>query len=479
MTAPSGGKHAHFIGICGAGMSAVAHLMQEAGWRITGSDEGFYPPVSDFVASMGIETFTGYRASNITDSVDLIVIGKNAKLVPETNEEVALALTRFKDRVKSFPEVVADFAATRHNVVVAGSYGKSTVTALIAHVAAHAGLDPSYVIGALPKGFKATSHLGTGDLFILEGDEYPAANWDARSKFEHYNAHCVVLTAACHDHVNVFPTLADYHAPFVRLLDGLAARDGLLVASVDEVNARSFFTAYPGRKRSYGLDDGDVTATDLSFGAGTSFTIRFGGKPLVRIRSHLLGRHNVENVLAAAAFLVGEDLVSPQAFADAIADFSGLTRRLDRKVPVACPVHVYEGFGSSFEKARSAIDAMRLHFPDARLTVLFEPHTFTWRNRVALPQYKTAFADTDRVWLYHPPSQGAATHDQVTLDEIAAVARTHHPDIRTFDRDTAAAIADATEPGDAVLVLSSGSFDGLQQGIIDAIAARHAPDLAD
>jgi UDP-N-acetylmuramate: L-alanyl-gamma-D-glutamyl-meso-diaminopimelate ligase len=464
---------AHFIGVCGAGMSAVAHLMQQAGYEVSGSDEGFYPPVSDYVARIGIATREGYGADNIPADAARIVIGKNAKLVPETNTEVAAAFARHRIAVRSFPEVVSEMAAETHNIVVAGSYGKSTVTSLIAWCLVFAGKDPSWLIGALPHGFDHTSNLGSGPHFVIEGDEYPAANWDDRSKFEHYRPSTVVLTAACHDHVNVFPTLADYHAPFHRLM-GLIENAGLLVACITEENARSFHAAFAGHKRSYGIGapDADYQATELAPGAVTRFTLVANGRALGGIETTLLGRHNVENILAAAAVLIGGQILTFDDFRNAIAAFKGLARRLDRKVPDQASIHVYEGFGSSHEKARSAIEAMRLHFPASRLIVLFEPHTFTWRNRSALPQYATAFDGTDIVFAHRPPLQGAATHEQASLDEILTEAQRWHDDVRPFQ--SVAEVVDEARPGDVVLILSSGNFDGLMQPVIAGLGEKGA-----
>ena len=462
---------AHFIGICGAGMSAVAHLMQKAGYEVSGSDEGFYPPVSDYVAKIGIITSEGYRPENIPADAESIIIGKNAKLVQETNTEVAAAFALYASKVRSFPEIVSEMAAKTRNIVVAGSYGKSTVTSLIAFVLKHAGLEPSYLIGALPHGFEHTSDLGQGEYFVMEGDEYPSANWDNRSKFEHYRPNTVVLTAACHDHVNVFPTLEDYHAPFKRLMS-LIESDGLLVVCTSEVNARSFYDHFTGQKRSYSIDDpyADWQAQDLVPGPVTRFKLLSHGRDLGTVETTLLGRHNVENIIGAAAVLLGDGSVSVPSFIAAIAAFEGLTRRLDRKVPKASNIHVYEGFGSSHEKARSAIDAMKLHFPESRLIVLFEPHTFTWRNRNALPQYKTAFEDTDIVFAHRPPVQGAGTHDQASLDEILVEARLSHNDVRAFN--SVAEIIDEAKPDDVVLILSSGNFDGLMQPVIKGLGDK-------
>jgi len=265
---------AHLIGVCGAGMSAVAHLLKQKGYDVSGSDSGFYPPVSDYVESLGITTFEGYRAENIPDDVDMIVIGKNAKLVPDTNEEVAHAFAAHQNNIRSFPEVVSEMCRRTDNIVVTGSYGKSTVTSIIAWVLRQAGKDPNYLIGALAKGFEHTSHLGNGRQFIIEGDEYPSANWDDQSKFLHYRSSTVVLTAATHDHINIYPTIEDYHKPFSKLL-AKQTENGVLIACINEEHAAKFYANYEGTKISYGLDNeaADWSATNIVYDRKSQFTI--------------------------------------------------------------------------------------------------------------------------------------------------------------------------------------------------------------
>jgi len=226
---------AHFIGIAGKGMSATALLLRQMGVQITGSDEGFYPPVSDYLKNEKIQFAEGYRKENIPGDADVIVIGKNAKLQPESNEEVRAAMDSGK-LVRSFADLLHDMTANSDTIVAAGSYGKSTCTALLAWCLRVANKDPSYFIGEITNGFERHAHRGQGSTFVLEGDEYPASNWDGRSKFLRYNAKNVLLTSATHDHINVFPTHADYLSPFRSLLGSLPS-DGLLVVSSSELEA--------------------------------------------------------------------------------------------------------------------------------------------------------------------------------------------------------------------------------------------------
>src|SRR5215213_3587681 len=291
---------AHFIGIAGKGMSAVALLLRQMGVRITGSDEGFYPPVSDYLRNENIPFAAGYRRENIPGDADVIVIGKNAKLVPESNEEVRAAMESGKP-VRSFADLLHDMTADTETIVAAGSYGKSTCTALLAWCLRVANKDPSYFIGEITNGFDTHAHRGQGPTFVLEGDEYPASNWDSRSKFLLYNAGNVLLTSATHDHINVFPTHADYLAPFGTLLGALPA-DGLLVVNSEESHARALAADLACRTVFYGLGDkAHWHAENIERGAETRFDLMRGSETIIRLSTTMLGDHNIENIVGVSA----------------------------------------------------------------------------------------------------------------------------------------------------------------------------------
>src|SRR3954454_2799229 len=291
---------AHFIGIAGKGMSATALLLRQMGVRISGSDEGFYPPVSDYLKNENIAFAAGYRKENIPDDVDVIVIGKNAKLTPDSNDEVRAAMASGKP-VRSFADLLHDMTANSETIVAAGSYGKSTCTALLAWCLRSAGKDPSYFIGEITNGFETHAHHGKGPTFVLEGDEYPASNWDDRSKFLLYNARNVLLTSATHDHINVFPTHADYLAPFHALLGSLPA-NGLLVACSSEPHARALAQNLRCAIVLYGLHDkANWHGANIERGAETSFDLMPGSEKIIRLSTRMLGDHNIENIVGVSA----------------------------------------------------------------------------------------------------------------------------------------------------------------------------------
>jgi UDP-N-acetylmuramate: L-alanyl-gamma-D-glutamyl-meso-diaminopimelate ligase len=463
---------AHFIGIAGKGMSATALLLRQMGVRITGSDEGFYPPVSDYLRNEKIPFASGYRKENIPDDADVIVIGKNAKLVPESNEEVRAAMASGKP-VRSFADLLHEMTSGAETIVAAGSYGKSTCSALLAWCLRIASKDPSYFIGEITNGFDTHARRGQGNTFVLEGDEYPASNWDNRSKFLLYNAKNVLLTSATHDHINVFPTHADYLAPFRTLLGSLPS-DGLVVVS-GEPHARALATGLACPIVFYGLNDrANWHAANIERGVETSFDLTRGSEKIIRLSTKMLGDHNIENIIGVSAMLLEKTLLTPEELNAGMRTFQGVKRRMELLSP-ASKVPVYEGFGSSYEKARSAIEATKLHFPERRLIIVFEPHTFTWRNRAAIAAYDDVFAGASKIFIFEPASQGAGSHAQLSQDEIVARTRAANFDAEAINDpdDALRRMSDVLRADDVVLLLTSGELGGLIRRIPELVETKH------
>jgi UDP-N-acetylmuramate: L-alanyl-gamma-D-glutamyl-meso-diaminopimelate ligase len=462
-------RRVHFIGIAGAGMSAVAKLLHDGGVVVTGSDEGVYPPVSDFLKDLGIPYQTHYAAENLPRDADVIVIGKNAKLVPQTNAEVAAAYAS-GIRIMSFPEVLSEISASKDTIVVAGAFGKSTSTALFAHCleslpSSSAGYDASWFIGAIPLTPSTNARMGKGKLFVLEGDEYPSSNTDPRSKFLHYHPRHLLITPIAHDHVNIFPTPADYVAPFVELTK-LVPADGSIVMCVEGPLSADVLAKINRPVVTYGVRQGEYQAADIVWGERTRFTLMRGGERIVALETNQLGEHNIQNIVGVATFLLTHKIATPEQIAAAIASFRGIRRRLDRKSEKTS-LPIFEGFGSSYDKARSAIAAMKQHFPAQRLVVVFEPHTFSWRNREAIGWYDNVFGGANKVYIFEPAAQGAATHAQISQDEIVARVLSAGFDVEPIsDPDHALnTIGSALRADDVVLLLTSGNLGGLIESI--------------
>jgi UDP-N-acetylmuramate: L-alanyl-gamma-D-glutamyl-meso-diaminopimelate ligase len=450
---------AYFLGIAGAGMSALASMLISEGWEVTGSDDAVFPPVSDYLDRLGVTWRAGFDAARVPADIDAAIIGSSAKLDLTHNPELIEIVRRGVPRY-SFAAFLGRHTRDRDNVVIAGSFGKSTLTALAAVLMRQAGRDPGYFIGAVPLDLPTTGHAGTDPTFLIEGDEYVVGADDRRPKFALYHPRAVLITSIVHDHVNVYPTMASYEAAFAGLIDALPAEALLVCADAYEPLHRLT------RGRSvvwYGLAPcAGYWADHIEVAETTRFDLVTPGGDRIALATEMLGLHNIENIVGAAALLLERGAVDAESLRVGVARFRGVARRLDKKTR-ASRVPAYEGFGSSYEKARSAIEAIQLHFPSRPAVVVFEPHTFSWRDAAALDWYDRVFEGVARVIILAPPSHGAETHAQLTQDEILSRVRAAGVEaIGVLNGAEALAELQAFLKGDeVVLLLSSGPLDGL------------------
>jgi UDP-N-acetylmuramate: L-alanyl-gamma-D-glutamyl-meso-diaminopimelate ligase len=458
----------HFTGLAGAGMSAAALMMREAGHQVSGSDQDVFPPMSTYVAGLGFPFHQRFDAANLPADLDVLVLGASAKLGGEANPEVAEARRRGVN-VTTFPELVGQETRAKLNTVVAGSFGKSTCSALLAHVLREGGCDAGWMVGAISPSLPDTGHWGAAPEMVLEGDEYIVGPDDRRSKFVLYHPRDVLLTSLVHDHVNAFPTFADYEAPFRELMRLIPA-DGLLVARESAPiraiagEARCRIVWYDTDRPPEGMGDG-WWAEDIVYADVTRFALVRPDGRRVALSTSLLGAHNIENIVGVSAYLLERGLVSETALAAAVASFLGIRRRLDR-LTTRSAVPVIEGFGSSSEKARSAIEALLLHYPHRPLTVVFEPHTFSWRSTDALGWYDTVFEGAARVLIVPPPTHGADSHRQSSFEDILArTAATGVPVEGVRTAEEAIRSLSALKGDEVVLLLSSGPLLGLPDSL--------------
>ncbi len=456
-------QKAHLIGICGKAMAGLAVILKEQGFEISGSDEGFYDPVYSYLKDRDITFAPKHAKENIPPDASFIVIGKHAKLVPESNEEVAAAFARGIIPIRSLPEVLHELMQETDNIVIAGSFGKSSCTSIITWCLLAAKQDPSYLIGAVPFGFASAAHMGKDKTFVIEGDEYPSANWDTTSKFLYYRPQTVLLTSGEHDHLNVFPTLAQYLSPFQKLAALLPA-DGLLVASKSGAHVMDDIVPHAkARVVTYGMNTAaDWYPRDIRYGSETTFTLCNKHGAVAELATTGLGEYNIENIVGCAAVLLEKELVTPAQLVEGIRTFQGVSGRLDRK-HARSTVAIYEGYGSSHAKMQSLFDALKLHFPGKRIIAVFEPHTFSWRNRAALSWYDHAFDAADTVLIFEPPTHGAGTQDQLSLGEIVSKVAERHENVFPFHtkEEGLTLLGNVLHEDDLVLLITSGDLGGI------------------
>lgn len=464
----------HLVAVCGTGMGALAGLLKEAGHEVSGSDRAFYPPMSERLQAWGIPTREGFDPTHVPPEADLVVVGNVCrKDNPEAQAALARGLT-----VMSFPQALAEFfIGDRTSVVVAGTHGKTTTSALLAYILVEAGLDPSFLVGGIPQNFGKSFHLGRGGIFVVEGDEYDAAFFDKRPKFVHYRPRVAVLTAMEFDHADIYPDMAAYRAAFGMLL-GLLPADGLLVACADDPEVTALARSAPCRVVTYGLGAGaEWGAADLTFSAETTrFSLLRRGGRAGAVTLPLAGRHNVANTLGAlaAAEAVGVEAVRA---AELLPGFRGVARRMQVRGTVD-GVTVIDDFAHHPSKVRETVLAARARYPGARLVAVFEPRTNTSRRKYFQDSYPSAFSGADEVILV-PPFGLEAIPEAERFDSAALVAALTRQGMEARLHPTAdGVVADLPGrlgPGTVVLIMSNGAFDGIHEKLLAALAARRGP----
>src|SRR5271170_8263156 len=287
-------KSVHFVGIGGTGMAAAAAAMQEKGFRVTGSDQSVYPPMSTFLAEKKISVMNGYAEKNLSHKPDLVVIG-NA--ISRGNPEAEFALDH-KLRYCSLPALLAEFFIRgKRSLVVSGTHGKTTTTSLLAWVFEHNGFNPSYLIGGIPNNFSQGARFTDSTWFIIEGDEYDTAFFDKRSKFIHYQPEIAIVNNLEFDHADIFENLAAIQKTFNHFIR-LVPRNGLLLGNGDDANLTTLLNVTHCPVKKFGLGENNaVHAFNLRFGpTATEFEI-----PSFKFHLNLIGELNVRNALAVVA----------------------------------------------------------------------------------------------------------------------------------------------------------------------------------
>lgn len=467
---PGRHRRLHLLGIAGAGMGAFAGLLRAAGFQVTGSDQNAYPPMSEWLRAWGIPVLTPYRPENLDRACpDLVVVGN---VIRRQNPEATAARERALPQT-SFPAALGDlFLEGRHPVVVAGTHGKTTTSALLAHVLVSAGRDPSYLVGGLPRG-GASFRLGQGPHVVVEGDEYDTAYFDKSPKFLHYRPRTAILTSVELDHVDIYRDLAHYQTAFERFV-ALLPPGGFLAVCAAYPDACRIARQSRARVVRYGVEapGAEYTAGGLELGpGGASFEVWEEGCLLGEVRLPLGGRHNVANALGvvAAARSLGLDLEEIRA---GLASFPGVHRRQEVRGEVK-GVAVVDDFAHHPTAVRETLAAVAAAYPGRRLWAVFEPRSNTSRRRLHQAEYVDALAGARCVRLRVPEP-----HDQVPPEETLDVGRLV-ADLRARGVDAAAAagvgdlvaeVAAEVRPGDVVVVMSNGPFGGFADRLLAALA---------
>lgn len=449
----------HFLGICGTAMGSVAAAMKDRGFRVTGQDDKVYPPMSTFLESKGIAITQGFSPDDIP-AADVIVIG-NA--MTRGNPAVEAALNR-KLYYLSLPEILKQFFLRgRHNLVVAGTHGKTTTTALLAWVFEHAGLEPGYLIGGIPANFGQGACLKDSKYFILEGDEYDTAFFDKRAKFVHYLPELVVVNNIEFDHADIYRDLDDIKTSFRRLLN-IVPSEGMVLLNGDDPNCLDVARSCPAPVVEVGLSpNAGNRIRNVAHGAkGSSFEL-FGEK----FEIPMSGDFNVRNaaMAASAAHFYG---VTPAQIREAFAGFRGIKRRQEVR-GTARGITVIDDFGHHPTAIRETLAGLRAKYHGARIWAIFEPRSNTTRRAVFQHDLPGAFADAHGVFIakvarLEQLPEGERLDPEKVVADIAAAGKPafYEP---TAD-DIVARLKPLARSGDIVAVFSNGGFDGIHEKLL-------------
>ena len=450
-------RKVHLLGIGGVAMTALAGLLTEAGCQVTGSDGPLYPPTSEIIEDLGLTVFSGYGPETLPPDSDLVVVGN----VVTRAFPVLARLKELGRPYLSLPQTLDRlFLRQTRNLVVAGSHGKTTTTALAAKIFDTAGLDPGFLIGGAGLDFPRPFRLPRGEWFIIEGDEYDCAFFDKRPKFIHYRPHTVILTSVEFDHADIYPDLDAVIEAFESLMDLIPAQ-GRLIAWGDSPLVRRVAARTRARVEFYGQGpESDWRVSNLqNTPGGSEFELAGPEGFFARLSLNRPGVYNVLNAAAAAAAFRGAG-GDGRVLARALAEFKGVRRRQEVLGDFG-GVTLVDDFAHHPTAVAATLTALRAAHGGRRLLAAFEPRSNTSRRAVFQKDYAAALAPADLVFLRRPPDpHKAPAGDRLDPDRLA---RDLGGRARLFDDGLSlgAALAEEARPGDVIVVMSNGGFDGL------------------
>jgi UDP-N-acetylmuramate: L-alanyl-gamma-D-glutamyl-meso-diaminopimelate ligase len=466
---------AHLIGICGTAMATLAAMLKRRGLDVRGSDHDVYPPMSDFLAREGIPVFSGYRSEHITPDLDLVIVG-NA--ISRGNAELEEVLDR-KIRYCSLPEAIREhFLWGARSIVIAGTHGKTTTTALTGWVLTDGGADPSVLVGGIARNFGdegSSYRLGQGRDFVIEGDEYDSAFFDKTAKFLKYLPDMAVINNVEFDHADIYADLDAVTLAFRRLVN-LVPRRGLLLVGADNPVARALVAKAVSRVETFGTGpDLDWQAHDITpVGISTRFRVRRGGLPFGDFEVPLLGMHNVRNALVAIA-VATETGMSGDRIAESLRRFKGVKRRLD-VVGTVDGVTIYDDFAHHPTAVAETLAGLRAANPGARIWAVFEPRSASSCRRVFQRDFAEAFSAADRVLIAPVFRSSLPEAERLSVPELVRelAGRGLHAKDAESNEEIIETIVRDRRSGDLVVLMSNGGFGGIHQKLLHALEQQRA-----
>ena len=467
-------KHIHFIGICGVAMSALAIAFAKKGYVVTGSDAGFYPPVSTNLLKNKISFYPGWHPEKMIyqGTPDLVIVGN----VAGSNNPEWLFVQENQIPYLSYPEAIAEYFLGENSLVCAGTYGKTTSSTLLAWILKNANFDPSYMFGGVAVNDLDSAAISDARKYsVLEGDEYKTSSWDNRPKFALYAPTHLLLTSVSWDHADVYPTEQSYFDAFKTLVASIPA-SGLLVACSEGKNMDKVLSENSCRVVMYGKSDNAdyVYKNETQTANGLSFDI-FTGNETYHVTTPILGEYNVENMVGCFA-LAKEIGIAPHIILESFASFKGLKRRLEKRLEG--DITVIDDIAHSPAKAQSLLATLQKIYT-GKIIAVFEPNTGN-RQKEAIPQYEQAFAAADMVIIPRLTKLKVDPRDpnkHLDGQELSQIISQSHPDVKYIDDDKELVkfLVQNAKKGSCIAFLGSHGFRGMIEETVTCLRQQSQP----
>lgn len=467
-------KHVHVIGIGGSAMSPLAGMLRESGYHVTGSDSGVYPPASTLLEDLGVSFFHRFDAAHLNPPPDLVVVGN---IIARGNPELEEVLDR-RIPYRSLPEMLEEvFLPGKHSIVVSGTHGKTTTTAMLAWVFHSAGRRPNFLVGGVAENFGKSYGLGGGEEFILEGDEYETAFWDRGPKFFHYHPDDLIVTSLEYDHADIYEDFEAYELAFRRLVNLVPRRGRVIIWGDREESGPALRRAAekafcPVETYGFSTQNDWIAGGVAVDGEGMKFKVAHRGTPFGEFVLAASGRHNVLNALANIAVAHGRGIGAAE-IAKALASFRSVKRRMDVKGEVR-GVLVVDDFAHHPTAVKATIEAARARWPERRMWAILEPRSNSMRRRIFQETLPAALALADRVILGGVfRAQQLGSENRLDPESVAESVRTLGKDAKALGSSDAISdeLVSEAKPGDLLLIMSNGSFDGLCEKLLKKLEA--------
>jgi UDP-N-acetylmuramate: L-alanyl-gamma-D-glutamyl-meso-diaminopimelate ligase len=455
-------KHIHLIGICGTAMASLAGMLAERGFQVTGSDAAAYPPMSDFLKSLGIPVSQPFAVQNLQPKPDLVVVGNaisrgNVELEHVLNERIPFC---------SLPQLLHDeFLRGKEVLVVAGTHGKTTTTSMLSWIFEVAGTKPSFLIGGIAENFGRSFQLGEGKYFILEGDEYDTAFFDKGPKFLHYFPHGVILTSVEFDHADIYKDLEAVETAFKRLVNLIPQRGRLVAFDTGDSIQRCVAKAFCPVER-YGKSDAAAWRIEnLQLRSNsTLWTVLRNGSRWTDLEFPLAGEYNVWNATAAAA-LAANYGIAKDVIADALKTFKSVKRRLEVKAEVN-GITIIDDFAHHPTAIAVTLNALRARYKGRRLWAVLEPRSNTLRRNVFQHELAKSLSIADEIVIANVfKSESIPELERLDVNMVAAelVQIGHHARVLQDVDAIVSTCAPEMHSGDVIAILSNGGFGGIYE----------------